>query len=78
MHVATGIGAAFIMHAEMFGVPAWKVTAITDSHSVSTESMQSYGIIMAQLRLDALDKISSKAQFKPLLREANRSTQMYC
>jgi len=37
---AGGVGAALICHAEMNGLPAYKLTAITDSHSISAEMMQ--------------------------------------
>ena len=37
--MAGGIGARLINHAEMYGIPAFAITAITESHYVSAESM---------------------------------------
>ena len=39
MAAATGIGAALLVNAEMNGIPAIKVTALTDSHYYSAEMM---------------------------------------
>ena len=36
---ATGIAGACLMHAEMHGLEAIQVTAITDSHSISSEAL---------------------------------------
>ncbi len=34
-----GLGAALIVHAEMYGLPAIKITAITDGHYYSSDMM---------------------------------------
>jgi hypothetical protein len=73
---AGGMGAALLTHCEMFGLPAFAVTAITDSHYVSGESMQCYSDVFAQFGLDSGDfnskQISKKPKFKEILKEANQ------
>ena len=71
MAVAGGIGAAAVMHGEMFGIPAFKVTAITESHSINAESMASYAGIMSEVGLAGVQNVSEKKLFRQILREAN-------
>ena len=65
---ATGIAGACLMHAEMNGLEAVCVTAITDSHSMSTEALQAFGPVL-QLDLSALNKTP---KFRSILAEANQ------
>jgi hypothetical protein len=41
------MGARLLTHCEMYGIPAFAVTAITDSHYVSGESLQCYRDVFA-------------------------------
>jgi hypothetical protein len=41
------MGARLLTHCEMYGIPAFAVTAITDSHYVSGESLQCYSDVFA-------------------------------
>ena len=72
MAAATGFGAGCLTHCEMYGLPCFYVTLITDSHSVTTESMQAYSPILTHLGLPAdTDEIFMKPSFRPILKEAN-------
>lgn len=73
MAAATGLGAGCLVHCEMYGLPCFIVTLITDSHSVTTESMQAYKPILAKLGLpDDVDEIFTKPTFRQTLKEANQ------
>jgi len=72
MAAATGFGAGCLTHCEMYGLSCIYVTLITDSHSVTTESMQAYTPVLTHLSLPAdTDEIFMKPSFRPILKEAN-------
>lgn len=48
-----GISARLLTHCEMYGIAGFAVTAITDSHYVSSESMQCYSEIFSSLGLNS-------------------------
>ena len=65
MAVATGFGAAFMVHCEMYGLTGYKVTVITDSHYVTTESMQAFKPVLSKLGLpDAVEGILRLPTFR--------------
>ena len=65
MAAATGFGAGCLTHCEMYGLPCFIVTLITDSHSVTTESMQAYKPILAHLGLPGdVDEIFMMPTFR--------------
>jgi hypothetical protein len=70
-----GMGARLICHAQMHGMSAYAVTAITEEHYVSAESMQAYTSVMDNLGLNAgnfeLKNIKKRKDFRELLKEAN-------
>lgn len=70
-----GMGARLICHAEMHGISAYAVTAITEEHYVSAESMQAYTSVMDNLGLNSgnfeLKNIKKRKDFRDLLKEAN-------
>lgn len=73
--MAGGIGARLINHGEMYGIPAYAITAITESHYVSAESMQAYKAVFDRLGLNSGEfdsaNIQKKANFRDILKEAN-------
>ena len=73
MAAATGLGAGFLTHCEMYGKPCFIATLITDSHSVTTESLQAHKPILEHLGLPAdTDEIFMKPAFRQTLKEANQ------
>ena len=65
MAVATGFGAAFLVHSEMYGKAGYKVTVITDSHYVTTESMQAFKPVLSRIGLpDAVEGIIRQPTFR--------------
>ena len=51
MAIATGFGAACLVHCEMYGLAGYKVIVITDSHFVSIESMQAFKPVLSRIGL---------------------------
>ena len=73
MAVMGGFGAGCLVHCEMYGIPGFSVTVITDSHSVTVESMQAFKPVMERLGLPSdLDNVASKPTFRPILKDANQ------
>ena len=72
MAATSGVGAACLVHAEMSGLSGYQVTVITDSHYVSSESMQAFEPILARLALPSTAEIYRMATFKDTLRESNQ------
>lgn len=74
--VTGGIGARLLTHCEMFGIPGFAVTAITDSHYVSSESMQCYSAVFESFGLNSGDfnckELQKRPKFKEILKEANQ------
>jgi len=70
------MGARLLTHAEMYGLPGFAVTAITDSHYVSGESMTCYAEVFKVFGLSegAFDcsTIQKRPKFKEILKEANQ------
>ena len=70
-----GMSARLLTHCEMFGIPGFAVTAITDSHYVSSDSLQCYADVFGQFGLNHGDydckNISKRPKFKDILKEAN-------
>lgn len=72
MAATGGFGAGCLMHCEMYGLGAYQVTAMTDSHSVTVESMQAYGPVLAKLGLPSnVDAIYERPTFRQTLKEVN-------
>jgi len=72
MAAASGLGAACLVHCEMNGLPAFQVTLIADSHTVTVESMQAYKPVLTKLGLpDGVDEIFTKPTFRATLKEVN-------
>ena len=74
-----GIGAALIMHAEMSGLPAFKLTAITGEHYMSAEMIHgAFSGVMQHLGLHDLSDLQKMKSFRTCLKEANqRSNNIY-
>ena len=72
MAATGGLGAACLVHAEMNGLSGYQVTVITDSHYVSSESMQAFEPILVKLSLPTTAEIYRMASFKDTLRESNQ------
>ena len=73
MAPAGGVAGALIIHAEIKGLPAYKLTAITDGGSISSEMMQiAYGQVMKVHGLDDLSGLTNKKNFRSILKEANQ------
>lgn len=61
MAAATGVGAGCLVHSEMYGLACYQAMLITDSHTVTTEAMQAYKVILSKLGLpDDVDELFSK------------------
>ena len=73
--MAGGLGARLLNHCEMYGISGFAITAITESHYVSAESMQAYKVVFERLGLNSgvfdCSKISEKSKFRELLKETN-------
>ncbi len=54
LNLIGGFNAAVLIHAELNGIPAAVVTAIVDSHYVSTETLQAFAPVVHEL-LDLQD-----------------------
>ena len=68
-----GLGAALIINAEMAGLAAFKLTALSDSHYLSAEMMiGAYSKIMSKHGLSDLKDLASRSKFRELLKEANQ------
>ena len=56
----------------MRGLPAYKLTAITDGHSITSEMMQgAYSNVMKTHGLNDLADISGMKNFRSVLKEVN-------
>lgn len=68
-----GFSAGCLVHCEMYGLAGLQVTAMTDGHSLTAESMQAFKPVLTKLGLpDDVDNISSHPEFRPVVREANQ------
>ena len=73
MTVATGFGAACLVHSEMNGFPAMQITAITDGHYVTVESMQAYKPVLVKLGLQSdVEGILRRPTFRQIVKDANQ------
>lgn len=79
MAAAGGFGAACLIHCEMSGLSGFQVTAITEGHSVTVESMQAFKPVLSKLGLpDDVEDIFSKPTFRQTLKDVNqRSTAIF-
>ena len=66
MTATGGLGAGCLVHCEMFGLPAYQVTLIADSHTVTVEAMQAYKPVLSKLGLpaDGVDEIFTRPNFR--------------
>ena len=68
-----GLAAALIVLAEMSGLSAFKLTALTNSHYLSAEMMEgAYRQAFKQLGLGDLQGLQGYADFRECLKEANQ------
>jgi len=66
----TGFAGACLMYAEMNGLEAINVTAITDSHSIVREALQAFAPVVGQ----DLSQIHKMENYKQVLKEANQKS----
>ena len=73
MTTATGFGGACLVHCEMYGLPAYQVTVITESHYVTLESMQSFKPLLEKTGLpSAVETLHQRPNFRQIVQEANQ------
>ena len=74
LNIKGGLGGAFLVEAEIKGYSAAVLTAIVDSHYVTSETLQAYGPIvneLLQVQNADLKTIAKFAMFKDVLKEEN-------
>jgi len=81
LNIVGGFGGALLVESEIRGFSAINLTAIVDSHYVTSETMQGYGDVLTQL-LDIknidLGQIHTFKKFKEVLKEENnRGNNIY-
>ena len=77
MAVMGGFGAGVLVHCEMYGISGFSVTVITDSHSVTVETMQAFKPVLEKLGLPSdLDAIATKPDFRTVLKDANQRSNV--
>lgn len=70
---AGGLGAALLVHAEIHGLSAYKVTAVTHEHYYSSEMMVTcYQHTFKHLALGDISDIAQRKQFRTILKEVNQ------
>jgi hypothetical protein len=74
LNVLGGLGAQLLIHAELNGISAVVITAILDSHYVTSETLQAFSSVVNKL-LDLpsikMDEIHRFKAFKEVLKEEN-------
>lgn len=74
--MAGGLGARLLTYCEMYGMPGVAVTAITDSHYVSSDSLKCYTEVFSHLGLNEgtwnCANIQLRTRFKEILKDANQ------
>ena len=73
MTVATGFGAACLVHCEMYGLPAYQVTVITERHYVTLESLQAFKPLLEKTGLpSAVETLPQRPNYRQIVHEANQ------
>ena len=74
LNIITGYGAGILVHAEMNGISAVYITAILDSHFVSSETLQGFAPVINDLlqvtNVNFADVTRFK-KFKEVLKDVN-------
>jgi hypothetical protein len=74
LNIVAGFPAAILIHAEFNGLPCLMLSAISDSHYVTDETLKSFEVVAKEIlgfEKVNFDKISSMPGFKTALKEAN-------
>ena len=75
LNIAHGLPASVLTHAEMCGLPAILITAVIDSHFVTTETIQAFspiGRTLLGFQNFNFEGISIMPGFKSTLKDANQ------
>ena len=74
LNILGGISAAFLIHAEIYGIPAACFTLVVDSHYITAENLQGFTPIIHDLlglKTINMADIHRHTKFKEVLKEAN-------